>query len=225
MITMRAIIAFAVAMALTACQQSGGGNSAAAKYDPLADALAAAEADVERDYEPSPFFKTKVKDMMLTMMDRMWTKCMDADTEAEMRGCFHERALVGFDRDGTLRSRCKPQDDMNEDYKCIMFGGMGQEIRSKLADKSAVPFDWAAPEDTARLMMRQLVLEQLRNCLSTGSASDPFDCFIGRMTEALALSASDLDPCTEYKDDDTKFGTCVGESYAFKYMNAGVERM
>jgi hypothetical protein len=226
MITIRAAIGFAFAIALAACQQPSGGHApAAAKSDPLAEALAAAEADVERDYEPTPAFKIKVKDVMVSMMDRMMTTCIDATSEAEMQGCFHERVLVGFDRDGTLRSQCKPQDDIGEDFKCIMFGGMGHELRSELVDKTAAPFDWAAPEESARLVFRQLVLEQLRNCMSSGSASDPYDCFMGRITTVLDLSSGDLEPCVEYKNDDTKFGSCVGEAYAFKYIQAGVARM
>ena len=226
MIKAKAVLAFAFVVVLAACQQSGNTRApAAAKYDPLAEALAAAEADAARDYQPTPFFKTKVKDLMVSMMDRMLTKCMDAPSESEMTGCFHERALVGFDRDGTLRSHCKPQDDIGEDFKCIVLGGMGHDLRSKLADKTVAPFDWAAPEESAHLVSRQLILEQLRNCLSSGSASDPYDCFVGRITTVLDLSSSDLDPCTEYKDDDTKFGRCVGEAYAFKYMSAGVARM
>lgn len=226
MIKARAALAFAVAAALTACQQPGGGNvPAAAKHDPLAEALTTAEADAARDYQPSPVFKAKGKDLIVSMMDRMLTKCMDANGEAEMTGCFRERMLVGFDRDGTLRSQCKPQDDIRDNLTCIMFGGMGHELRSKLADKAAAPFDWASPKESAQLVMRQLVLEQLRNCLSSSSASDPFDCFVGRITKVLDLSGSDLDPCIEHKDDDIRFGTCIGESYALKYMNAGVARM
>jgi hypothetical protein len=48
---------------------------------------------------------------------------------------------------------------------------------------------------------------------------------VGRIIKVLDLSVSDLDPCTKHKNDDTKFGLCVGEAYAFKYMSAGVERM
>jgi hypothetical protein len=132
---------------------------------------------------------------------------------------------VGFDSDGTLRRQCKPRAVFEDDLKCILFGSVGQEIRSKLIDKAAAPFDWTAPEKSARLVMRQLVLEQFRTCLDSGSASDPFDCFVGRITKALDLSSADLDRCAEHKDDDTKFGLCIGETYALKYMNAAVARM
>ena len=226
MIRMKLVLVLAVAVVVAACQQSGGkAPPAASKYDPLADALALAEQDDEKDYQPSPVFKVKVKDLMVEMTDRMLTKCIDVTSEAEMSACFHERALAGFDRDGTLRRQCKPRDDFGEDFKCITFGGMGQDIRSRLIDKTVAPFDWTAPEESARLVFRHLVLEQLRTCLSTGSASDPFDCFVARITTVLDLSTSDLDPCLEYKDDDSKFGGCIGESYAFKYMDAGIARM
>jgi hypothetical protein len=225
MITIRVVLALAIVVALAACQQPGERTSSVAKKDPLADALASAEADAERDYQPTPAYKIKVKDVLVAMTDRMLTACMDAGGEAEMNRCFRERGLAGFDRDGTLRSQCEPQGDAGEDFKCIIFGGLGNDIRSKLVDKTAAPFDWAAPEQSARLAIRQLVLEQLRDCLSSGSASDPYDCFTARITTVLELSSQDLEPCAEYKDDDSKFCQCVGESYIYKYMNTGVERM
>ena len=225
MIGIRAVLAFAVAIALAACQQPSGGRApAAATNDPLAEALAAAEAEAERDYQPTPAFKIKVKDLMVSMMDRMLTKCIDA-SEAEMQGCMHERVLVGFDRDGTLRSQCKPREDIGEDLNCVVFGGMAHELRSKLADRTVMPFDRAAPEESARVVFRQLVLEQLRTCMSSGSASDPFDCFMGRITAVLDLDSGDLDPCVPYKDDDRKFPSCVGEAYGYKYMSAAIARM
>ena len=225
MITTRAVLAFALAVALAACQQPGDRRVAAAKGDPLAEALAAAEEDAERDYQPTPAFKIKMKDLMVSMTDRMLTKCIDATSEPEMQACLHERALVGFDRDGTLRTQCKLGDDIDDDFKCVVFGGLGYDIQSKLADKTAIPFNWVDPEDSARLVFRRLVLEQLRACMNSGSASDPFDCFMARITAVLELDNGDLEPCVAYKDDDDMFGSCVGESYTFKYMKAGVARM
>jgi hypothetical protein len=225
MIRMKLLLALVVAVVVAACQETGDKAPAASTYDPLADALATAEQEAKKDYQPSAVFKIKVKDLMVAMTDRMLTKCIDVTSEAEMSACFHERALAGFDRDGTLRRQCKPRADFGEDFKCITFGGMGQDIRSRLIDKTVAPFDWTTPEESARLVFRHLVLEQLRTCLSSGSASDPFDCFVGRITTALDLSSSDLDPCLAYKDDDSKFGACIGESYAFKYMDAGIARM
>lgn len=225
MVAIRAGLAFALAVALAACQQQGDRRPAAANNDPMARALAAAEADADRNYQPTPAFKIKMKDLMVSMTDRMLTKCIDAISEPEMQACFLERALAGFDRDGTLRAQCKPGDDIDDDFKCVIFGGLGHDIRSKLADKAAAPFNWVDPEDSARLVFRQLVLEQLRTCMSSGSASDPFDCFMARITTVLELDNGDLEPCVAYKDDDDMFGSCVGESYTFKYMQAGVARM
>jgi len=228
MIGNKLLLALAVAMALAACQQPGGSarqSAVQAEDDPLAEALESEVAKQEKDYKPSPFFKTKVKDLMVKMMDRMLTKCIDADDKAEMEGCFHERLLVGFDRDGTLERHCALRDDLGADIKCIMFGGMGQQIASKLDNDDAVAFDWATPEKSAKGVMQQLVLEQIRNCLSSGSASDPFDCFMGRITTSLGLTSADLEPCAPMKDDDVKFGNCVGEAFAYRYMSAGVERM
>jgi hypothetical protein len=223
MIMKRAMLAIAVAIALTACQSGGG--QVPAKHDPLADALAAAEADVKPDYQPTPAFRTKMKDLIVSMTDRMLSKCMDATSEPEMQACLLERVLVGFDRDDTLRKQCKLWDDIDDDFKCVVYGGLGNDIRSKLVDQTAVPFNWVDPQDSVRAAFRQLVLEQLRACMSHSSASDPFDCYMARITTVLALDDGDLEPCVAYKDDDDLFGSCVGESYTYKYMKAGVARM
>lgn len=223
MITARSVLAFVVALALAACQQSGGPASTA-KTDPLDDALTSAEAEIAKTHKPTPAFKVKVKDLMVSMTDRLLTACMDAGSETDVEACFHERTLAGFDRDGTLRRECKPQGDAGDDFKCVMFGGMGHDLRSRLAGTPG-PYDWSKPEASTHLVFRQLVLEQLRGCLNTGSASDPFDCFMARITTVLDLDNDDLEPCIPYKDDDDKFGSCVGESYAYKYMKAGAARM
>jgi hypothetical protein len=228
MIKGKLLFALAVVMALAGCQQPGGStrqSAVMAEDDPLAEALESEVAKQEKDYKPSPFFKTKVKDLMVEMMDRMLSKCIDADGKAEMEECFHERLLAGFDRDGTLERHCVLRDDLGADMKCIMFGGMGQQIGSKLHEDDAVAFDWAAPEQSAKGVMQQLVLEQIRNCFSSGAASDPFDCFMGRITASLGLTSANLEPCAPMKDDDVKFGNCVGEVFAYAYMSAGVERM
>jgi hypothetical protein len=228
MIKTRVVIVFAIVLALAACQQPSGGARPSAKVaedDPLVEALMAAEAEQERDYKPTPYFKMKFKDVMVDMTDRMLTKCMDANTEAQMASCFHERLLAGFDRDGTVEKHCAPREDVGEDVKCIVFGGMGQDLASKLDNDGAADFDWSAPEESTHRIMMQLIAQHLRNCLGSSSASDPFDCVIGGITETLDLSASDLDPCTEFKDEDVRFGNCVGEAYGYKYMSGAIARM
>ena len=222
MITVRSMLALVVALTLTACQS--GGTASPAKKDPTKDAYASVEEELAKDYKPTPAFKTKVKDVMVSMTDRLLTSCMDAGSEANMQACFHERTLVGFDRDGSLRRQCKVQEDMGADFKCIFFGSMGDDLRARLTNE-AVPYNWSKPEVSTHLIFRQLMLEQWRGCMDTGSASDPFDCFIARTTTALDLSTSDLEPCVPYKNDDETFGTCVGESYTYKYLKAGVARM
>jgi hypothetical protein len=228
MIRAKLLLALAVTIALAACQQPSGGarqSASAAKNDPLVEALAAEEAEQAKDYKPTPYFKTKIKDVMVDMMDRMLTSCMDASSEAQMTRCFHDRMLVGFDRDGTVKKHCAPREDVGEDVKCIVFGGMGQDLASKLDSRAAADFDWDAPEESTRHVMARLVAQHLRNCLSSGSASDPFDCVVARTTKTLDLSSSDLDPCMEFKDEDVRFGNCVGEAYGYKYMSAAIARM
>jgi hypothetical protein len=221
----RVVFPFAIVLALAACQQPGGGARPSAKDDPLVEALAAAEAQQERDYKPTPYFRTKFKDVTVEMTDRLLTKCMDASTEAQMTSCFHARLLVGFDRDGTVAKHCAPREDVGEDVKCIVFGGMGQDLASKLENNGAADFNWADPEESTHHVVILLIAQHLRNCLGSSSASDPSDCVIGSITETLDLSASDLDPCTEFKDEDVRFGNCVGEAYGYKYMSAAVARM
>lgn len=228
MIRAKLLLALTVAVALAACQQPSGGarqSASAAKDDPLVEALATAQAEQEKNYKPTPYFKTKIKDVMVDMMDRILTKCMDAGSEAQMTGCFHDRMLAGFDHDGTVEKHCVPREDVGEDVRCIVFGGMGQDLASRLDKDATVDFDWAAPEESTRHVMVQLVAQHLRNCMSSGSASDPFDCLIVRITKTLDLNASDLDPCTEFKDEDVRFGNCVGEAYGYKYMSAAIARM
>jgi hypothetical protein len=218
------VVALVVAVALAACQQPGARKSTHADTD---DALAQAFAAVEREHkdpEPSAFFKTKMKDVIVKLTDRMLTACLDA-TEAKISECFHERMLVGFDRDGTLEHHCPLRANAGDDLKCIMFGGLSQQIASKLTNDAMSDFDWSDPEESGRDVMRQFVLQQMRDCLSSGSASDPLDCFVARVTSGLELTSEDLDPCTAFKDDDFRFGNCIGEVFAYKYMSAGVERM
>lgn len=228
MIKTRVVFAFAIVLALAACQQPGGAtrpSASAAKDDPLVEALAAEVAKQEKDYTPTPYFKTKIKDVMVDMMDRMLSKCMDASSEAQMTSCFHERLLAGFDRDGTVEKHCAPREDAGDDVMCIVFGGMGLDIASKLDNDAAADFDWDAPEESTHHVMILLVAQHLRNCLGSSSASDPFDCVIGSITKTLDLTAGDLDPCTEFKDEDVRFGNCVGEAYGYKYMSAAIARM
>jgi hypothetical protein len=229
MIRLKALLALAIsATLLAACQQPNSGANRAptvAEDDGLAEAFAAAEAKQAKNYQPSPFFKAKVKDLTLKMMDRLMSKCLDADGDGGMQACFHERMLAGFDRDGTLKSHCPSRVGMDDDVECIIIGGMGQVIASKLGDEAVAAFDWTDPKKSTHDVMVQLVLQQVRNCLSNGSASDAFDCVVARVSKSFDLSSSDLEPCAEFKDDDVKFGNCVGESFGYKYLSAGTERM
>ena len=222
----RRVFALVVAVALAACQQPGEGtrqSTGADTDDALAQAFAAVEKE-QKDPEPSAFFKTRMKDLIVKLTDRMLTACLDA-AEAKMDECFHQRMLIGFDRDGTLERHCPVRSNTSDNLKCIMFGGLSQQVASKLANDPMSRFDWSVPEDSGRDVMRQFVLQQIRDCLSSGSASDPTDCFIDRVTSGLELSSQDLDPCTAFKDEDVKFGNCIGEVFAYKYMSAGIERM
>jgi hypothetical protein len=153
------------------------------------------------------------------------TKCLDSSDKEAVAACFHERMLVGFDRDGTVKRHCPQRADANEDLSCILFGGMGYEVASKLGPGAVTAFDWSNPERATHNALRELALRQVRDCLSGGSASDIFDCYVERITKILDINNTDLDPCTEFKDDDVEFGNCVGEVYGYKYMTAGVERM
>jgi hypothetical protein len=222
------LFALAVAILAAACQQPGGSahrSTAAVRSDGLDEAFAAAEAEQRKNYTPSPWFEAKMKDVTVKMVDRLLTRCLDASDKETMEACFHERLLAGFDRNGTLKSHCPPQKDMSEDVTCIMVGGMGHQLASHLGDDAVAAYDWSDPQESTHEVIRQLVLREFRDCLSSGSASDPSECFIARITKTLDLSGSDLDRCTGFKDDDFKLGTCIGESFGYKYVLAAVERM
>jgi hypothetical protein len=214
-----------LAQALAQFEAGNKPSTPGVQDDALSRAFDSAEADVEKSYQPSPWFKAKVKDAILKMMDRLMTQCFDAPGKEAQAVCFHDRMLVGFDRDGTVGDHCPTRADASDDMSCIMFGGMGYQLASKIGADAATSFDWTKPEQAARSAFKELALQQVRDCLCGGSSSDVFDCYIEGITKALDISNADLDPCTEFKDDDVKFGNCVGEVYCYKYMTAGVERM
>lgn len=228
MIKSKAMLMSAMILLLGACQQSDGGarqSAAAANSDPLVAALQAEANRQEKDYQPTPYFKTKIKDLLVDMTDRLLTKCMDSGSEAEVTGCFRDRLLIGFDRDGVVEQHCPVKGDASDDMQCIIFGGMAWDIASNLDHGSAANLDWANPEESTQQAMLQLVAQHLRGCLGSSSASDPFDCVVAGITATLDLSAAELDPCTAYKDEDTEFGKCVGEAYAYKFMSGAIARI
>jgi hypothetical protein len=228
MVKNKAILAAAIILVLAACQQPNGGarqSATAAKRDPLVAALTEESKRQEKDYRSTPYFKTKIKDLMVDMTDRLLTKCMDAVSETEITGCFRERLLAGFDRDGVVEQHCPAQGDAGDNMQCIIFGGMAWDIAANLDHGSASALDWANPQESTQQAMLQHVAQHLRGCLGSNSASDPFDCVVANITETLDLSVAELDPCAAYKDDDKQFGQCVGEAYAYKYMSGAIARM
>jgi hypothetical protein len=210
---------------LAACQQS---RPPAAQSSVETDALARAmeqSAKTHDKYVPTEAFKAKAGELGLRMVERLMTKCLHATNAQSMEDCYHERMLQGFDTDGAVKSHCPQQKDLEADMKCIVLGSMGHELVTKMGNNSSAAFDWGDPEQSATRIANEFVLQQVRDCLSSGAASDPKDCVVGRMTKALDLTSSDLDPCNAYIDEDFKFGQCIGEAFGYKYMSAAVARM
>jgi hypothetical protein len=86
-------------------------------------------------------------------------------------------------------------------------------------DKDAAPFDWNDPEKSVNDLAAQFLLQQVRDCLYNGAASDPKDCVVSRMTKALGLTGNDLDPCNAVIDDDQTYGQCIGEALGFEHRD------
>jgi hypothetical protein len=176
-------------------------------------------------YTPTEAFKGKGEELGLRLMERLLSKCIRASGQEAMGACYREHLLAGFDTDGTIDKHCPRQADIQADMKCIVLGGVAYHLSLKIDKDNAGSFDWSDPQASANEVGNRLLLQQVRDCLYNGAASDPKECVMGRMMKALELTTSDLEPCNALIDDDLAFGQCVGEAYSYKYMRSGIDRM
>ncbi len=176
-------------------------------------------------YTPTAAFKGKAEELGLRLMERLLSKCIRASGLDAMGACYHERMLAGFDTDGTINKHCPRQADIQADLKCVVLGGMAYHLLLKIDKDSADSFDWSDPQASTNEASNRFVLQQVRDCLYNGAASDPKECVMSRMTKALELTSADLEPCDALSDEDFAFGQCVGEAYSYKYISAGIQRM
>ena len=221
------LLAVGIAVALlAACQQSGGKTIATADdSDPLARALAAAAEKYKEKYTPTAPFKAKAIDLTLALTKRLLTRCIEERGEDKVKQCMHDRLLAGFDTDGIAERHCPLQAELEADSRCIMFGTLGLKIAGIVGKDEVAAFDWADPKKSAYHASFQLTLGMMRECLSTGSASDPSECMIERMTKSLELTESDIDPCNVVRDNDFQYGQCIGEAFTYKHVSDAIARM
>jgi len=219
---------FAVAIAgalLAACQHAPAPAKQSSDDTDVLEQAMAKEVKTHGKYAPSAAFKAKADELGLRMMERILSKCVDATGAESIGACYHERMLQGFDTDGTIKSHCPQRDDLEADMKCIVLGGIGHELATKMGKNAPTSFDWSDPETSANKVAMAFVLQQVRDCLSNGAASDPKDCVTARFTKALDLTSSDLEPCNALIDEDFKYGQCIGEAFSYKYMSTAIARM
>jgi hypothetical protein len=216
------------AVLLWACQHSNDGAKQPTPAPKLADSAVAPSSngtDQHENYAPTKPFKAKQAELTLRLAEKLLIKCSATTGVSEMNACFHERALAGFDEDGVAKSHCPQRQDMDADFNCIVLGGMGYRLAAKVGKDVVSGFDWSDPRKSMREVTDQILLQQIRNCLANGSASDPMECVTSGLTKALELTSSDIEPCNQFVDDDIEFGKCIAEAYSYKYLSAGIGRM
>lgn len=218
------LILLLVAGLAVACQQPA---KPAAETYPGLDALSKEMAkNAERDdYTPTEPFRAKSDELGLLLAERLLSGCIRTSGQEPMKTCFHERMLAGFDTDGTLERNCPEQDDLEADFKCIVLGGMARHLAARAGDDAMESLDWNRPEESANEISNRFVLRQVRDCLSNGAASDPSDCVLKRITNALDLTRPDIEPCDALMDQDYSYGQCIGEAFSYKYIKGGLARM
>jgi hypothetical protein len=207
-------------------RERAGADQASAEADPLVRAVTSAAAENKsKEYEATTPFKTKLEELSLKLAERLLTRCFLSAGEVSTQQCAHDRLLAGFDTDGMAERHCPLQTDMEAEFNCIALGALGYRLAGKVGEEAMASFDWDDPGKSADRASIQLVVAKLRECMSSGSASDPSECLVERIMASLELSKGDIDPCDAVRDDDYQYGQCIGEAFAYKFTSAAIARM
>jgi hypothetical protein len=209
----------AVLIGLAGCQTNQS-KPANAGLSPKNKALfeSIGEADVW------PEFERRAQKVGTEMGRYLVDYCMARGDAEPLRDCFHRQMLVAFDVHGAVAEHCPPDDDMDLEFQCIGLSAISYSMAKRAGGNALADFDWSDLEGSAVAASFQIVAMQVDECLSTGAASDPRDCVMAGVIEALGLTKEHLTPCDAI-DDDKRMAECVGQAYGYKELVDALARL
>jgi hypothetical protein len=205
-------------IALAGCQQPGKGLTAPANDVPATPVERATHVGADG-------FEAKHKQLVRKFVDRVMPWCQRTTGDMEFKACIHQHTLRAFDPNGVVGRNCPLRDDMDDDLNCILVGGEGYQLASKLGADAVTTFDWKDPVKSSEDVTRQLFLKESTKCAASGTSSDTFECSLHGLGETLELTNEDLGPCYAYGKNRVQLYRCIDEAYSYKYMSAALDRI